>query len=1034
MDSVANHYKNDYSRLYINSGAAMTTRITLAFLTFCLLTAGCGSDGGKQSFHPSEHKAGIQIEDIAPSNLRDGYRHFDRAAVLARIESDDRYAPLVEKAKKQVEKLVAMSDDEIRALIPPANTIRALMVNTHGCPIHGGGTSVYQPFGISVDLDYPLAVKCPIGGEVFPNDDFPDDGSGWVDNRPGSPTEGEKYYFVGWFNHWFLRMTPTWLETMARLEFITGDTKYGDKAVVLLERFMDVYPDIDGKDLTYDGSDWGVYVKMLPTMWEGGALLNLIDAVELLLPRLDDDFLGRFHEAVFRPAYEAYKKQPAPSNWGNGWNAPFARFAKITGEKEYLDYMLYEHPVAVVPTLDNQYFRDGFPYEAGFGYCTHYMYDDQHIAEALGEHGGWIWEHPNLKQSFEGFADMIILDKYTHFFGDAGGLKNTGLTLRTSILEEAFLRYKSPIIARNLLQAYDLYGTARVVSLDDLFTDYEPPAMDEVKTAAAKAPALKSTLAPVKGFAVMRTGEGGDRAALWFDYGYAHAAHSHADRLNINLFALGREFLPEMGYPEYMDSIQPTPGGWTTHTVSHITVEVNEKRQLEGVFGDLHAFVHADGVKYVDASCEDAYVHADVDLYRRSLALINIPGGAYAVDIFRVRGGKQHDYLFHGPPVDMELDNVTLSKPRKGTLAGENVEFGLKPDNVLPYHVDNKGYQYLFDVCEGNFDGPYRASWKMEDGVTLSADFLPDKDESFIKTTGYPRPSQKNLPPMPFLVRRIIPENSSDLSVFASVLSYTKDSPIVNAAERIKLSSDSDSDACIVRVSHKYGEDIILSCLTPSGFVKSADNRFELHGQFAVCSIREGAPTKLFLAGGTSFSVDGETITLPTAEATATVLEVSDNSLVLDQSLPVWAEGEIMRAKRGEVQSSYKIESIAGNTVNVTPGTWIGKGRADRIDTSAETIYDSRDIFPLGEKRNRLADISGMEYPGGNRNYYAGAWLVSEDGADACRLKSGGFPGFVLDSGVDMEDVAKAFPPKTPFLLYDLGPGDTVRVLRWGVK
>ena len=1012
----------------------MAAIVTAAAATTAGLLQGCASGSQEQAFHPSPHNAGIEIAAIAPAGLRGGYQIFDRDAIRAAIDSNEAYVPLIARMRQRAERLVGMSDDDLRALIPPASTIRALMVNTRGCPLHGGGTSVYQPFGTSANIDHPLGVKCPIGGEVYPNAQFPDDGSGWMDDRPGSDTEGERFYFTGWFNHWFLQQLPGNIETMARLWFVLDDARYAHKAMVLLERFMEVYPDMDGDDLTYDGTDWGVYVKMLPTMWEGNALLDLVDSVELMLPLLDDDFLQRFHASVFRSAFEAFREQPAPSNWGNVWNAPFARFAMITGDQEILDYMLYEHPVAVVPTLDNQFFRDGFPYEAAFGYGAHYLYDARGIADVFGRHGDWIWAHPSLARSFEAFADLIILDRYTHFYGDAGGISNNGLTLQPDLLEKAFQQYPSPNVARYLMQAYALHGRGRSTSIEDEFSIYEQPAMDAIDHLASTAKPPESTLAPVKGLAVMRTGTGDDRAALYFDYGYAHAAHSHADRLNVNIFALGREFLPEMGYPEYMDSIQPTPGGWTTHTASHITVEVNEKRQLEGVFGDLHGFVHGDGIKYVDASCEDAYVHADVDLYRRSLALIDIPGGGYVIDIFRVRGGQQHDYLFHGPPVDVVLENVSLSEPRPGTLAGEDVEFGAKPDSVLPYHVDNKGYQYLFDVREGEFDGPYRASWEMADGVTFSADFLPAAEERFFQTTGYPRPSSKSLPPMPFLVRRTQPADSDALSLFSSVLSYTKDTPLVISAERLALSPESDIDACAILVRHQFGEDVVMSCLSPSGFASSADGRFELHGQFGAISLRAGETPRMMLVGGTSFSADYESITQDGASASARILEVYDDRLVLDSPLPAWATGEILFAMRGTVESSYRVEKIDGPTVHVSPGTWIGKGRADRYDSERATIFDNRDVFPLGEKRNRLADISGMVYPEGNRNYYAGSWLVAEDGSSHYRLTSGGLPGFVLDTAQDLGPVAQDFDMKTPFLLYDLGPGDTVKVLRWSER
>lgn len=1000
-----------------------------------LLIAGVGCERkAEQAFHPFPPQVSIDYTVYDLDTVRDGYRTFDRAAILAKIETDDRYRPLIDKAEQSVAQLMAMSDEELQSLILPAKTIRALMVHRKGCPVHGGGTSVYQPFGTTVDLKYPLQVRCPIGGEVYPNDKFPDDGSGWLDNREDSETKGERYYFLGWFNHWFLQSLPARIKTMAQLWLITGDDRYANAATVLLDRFMDEYPAMDGNDLTYDGTDWGVYVKMLPTMWEGTALSNLIDGVEILLPTLDDSFIERFHANVFRPAFEAYREKPAPSNWGNVWNAPFARFVNKTGDREILDYMLYEHPVSVLSTLDNQYFRDGFPYEAAFGYGSHYLYDDMHIADAMKSNGDWIWAHPNMRRAFTAFADMVVLDKYTHFYGDTGSLTNKGLTLRTDLLLEAFNRYRDPVVARYLLKAYDLYGNASSVSLNSLFEEAPAePDMEDIRRVAAEAPPVKSTLAPVKGFAVMRTGQGDDRAALIFDYGYAHAAHSHADRLNINLFALDREYLPEMGYPEYMDSVAPTPGGWTTHTVSHVTVEVNAKRQLESVFGDLHAFVEQPGIRHVDASCEDAYVHCGVSLYRRALTMLDIPGGVYVVDLFRVAGGETHDYLFHGPPVEMTLDGVSLSAPRKGTFAGENIEFGEKPDDVLPYHVHNKGYQYLYDVRTGSFDGPYTAAWQFEDGVEFRAGFIPSDGEAFYHTTGYPRPSQKNLPPMPFLVRRDIPGSADDISHFTTVMSYTRkdEEPVVVSAEYLSLTDDSSPGAAAILVKHRHGEDIILSTLSESGFLATVDGRFILQGQYACISRRNGEPERVTLAGAVSVTADGETVTQERASWTAAVKEVYEDRLVLDRELPPETSGRMMTVNRAPVLSTYRVESIDGAEVGVSPGTWIGRGRVDRYDEASGTIYDSRDIFPLGEKRNRLADITGMEYPEGNRNYYAGSWLVSEDGASAFRLARGGHPGFVLDDAVDRGAVLRSLPEGSTFLLYDAGPGDAVHVLNY---
>ena len=66
-----------------------------------------------------------------------------------------------------------------------------------------------------------------------------------------------------------------------------------------------------------------------------------------------------------------------------------------------------------------------------------------------------------------------------------------------------------------------------------------------------------------------------------------------------------------------------------------------------GSGGSLHLFADLPGLKLIEASSESSYAGQGVTLYRRTLALIGGPAGGYALDLFRVKGGSQHDYLFH---------------------------------------------------------------------------------------------------------------------------------------------------------------------------------------------------------------------------------------------------------------------------------------------------------------------------------------------------------------------------------------------------
>ncbi len=1027
-------------------------------LVFVLFSAAGAVEKHKPGIFPTAYEIKIDLgspQGEPPHNL---YKEYDRKRIREAVAKDPKLQKQVKRIASRAHGFASMPDDEIRALFLPADTHRDFVVNRHGCPICGGADKVYEPFGQGVSLSYPRQVRCRKCGAIFPNEDFPDDGQGWLDTREGSPTKGQKFYFLGWWQHWFLLSVPQRIHNLATAWFFTDKDIYAHKAKVMLNRFMEIYPDIDTKDLTYCGGHAGLYVKMTGTYWEGPRLLILAEAVELLAPALSEQDLENIYYKIYRPGFEAYRAKPAPTNWGNCWNAAFAKFALVTGDDEFLQYMLKGHPVAVLASLDNQLMRDGVPYESSFSYGRSYLKYAMTVADVLGPKGEAIWGHPHLRKAYHAFAELICLDKYSHNYGDTGSIFNKGKALRTHIIEAGYHAYKEPIIARYLLQSYKMRDIDpdekhEKPSVNQFFEDEKTIDADELRRVAALAKPLKSTLAPVRGFAILRTGAGDNRTALFMDYGYAHPAHGHADRLNINIFTADREIIPEIGYPEFMDTTAPGTGGWAAHTVSHATVEVDEKRQLESTFGDLHGFVNTEDVKYMDASCEDAYVHCGVDLYRRAMLLMDVPGGAYVVDIFRVAGARQHDYLFHGPTfrvkepngpnepfVDFKLKGIQLGEPQKqGTLAGKDKPFGTVPEGMVPYCLQYGGYQFLFDVRRAEIGEPYSATWNMYDGVALNATFVPDKTETFLLTKGYPKPSSKSLPTMPFLVRRIRPESDKDISKFVSVFSVDSNCPpLIKSAKKIPLSIHSDPSGCAIMIEHRFGKDLILSTDSTYAKIESADGRFKLEGQLGVASWRDGKLEKLTLIGAKSITVGEETLQISKAAHHAEIRQVFDYKLVLNKCLPCDTAGRVLLVDRGPVRSAYRIENVYGETVYVSPTTWIGRGSVDSINAQAARIVDNRGVFPLGDYlaphtwigNDRFGTIPEYQkYPTDHRNYYHGSWMTDAKGERNYRLIKGGNDEFIIDRAQDLSHLEEHFPEKSEFLLYDLGPGDTVTLL-----
>ena len=84
-------------------------------------------------------------------------------------------------------------------------------------------------------------------------------------------------------------------------------------------------------------------------------------------------------------------------------------------------------------------------------------------------------------------------------------------------------------------------------------------------------------------------------------------------------------------------------------TAAHNLVVVNETRQHigGGTGGDLLLLGEMPGLRLVEADAPAAYASQGIEQYQRTVALIGEGHDRYLVDFFRVRGGDQHDYMFH---------------------------------------------------------------------------------------------------------------------------------------------------------------------------------------------------------------------------------------------------------------------------------------------------------------------------------------------------------------------------------------------------
>lgn len=185
-----------------------------------------------------------------------------------------------------------------------------------------------------------------------------------------------------------------------------------------------------------------------------------------------------------------------------------------------------------------------------------------------------------------------------------------------------------------------------------------------------------STLLPGVGHAWLGRGKGEHQVQVHLHFSGAYG-HAHADNLNLMLFAKGQELLSDVGYTHTQYR------SWTVSTLCHNTVMIDEEEQersnRKGIIdGSLLAFESAyDPVQWVEASGEGVYPGL-AEEYRRLVMLVNVGGDDhYVVDVFRVRGGDQRDWVMHGSADgDMQTEvNVPLQHYGENLLPGVKVRF-----------------------------------------------------------------------------------------------------------------------------------------------------------------------------------------------------------------------------------------------------------------------------------------------------------------------------------------------------------------------
>jgi hypothetical protein len=853
--------------------------------------------------------------------------------------------PIADTLLKEADTWAAKSDEDLIKLIPAPGACFAYGFS--GCPICGQTMGTWGSTGCM--LEDPGHITCPKGHRL-PDEQHPDPGTGWRDKT------GKIFYFVGAYNSFISETLLQATSDLVHAYALTGEEKYANKAALLLDHLARIYPSCNKGSWDYPSDPpsgrfnrpWYQVARTLISYTNqydilmSTKLLTEPSCVPALTRRQNIEQNLLLNGADY--CYQESKKHPALHNGQCDYIRGVAVVGAAMGIPKYIQHAV-AGSTSINAMLANNIDRDGQYYETSSLYAHHTRYLYMDFAEILHnyydeEHsfGIHLIDDPRFRAFFTLPQSRITVNGHLAALGDDSPDTKT-TTQPASPISDADPAYLEHLLALSqnktdfqkqlimLLRAASNYDITEsrlhAPAHEKLFLLFhardlsggtgDSPVIAQPTIQPSplihpltSAPLTSSDLLTQKGLAILRSDNAQNPAALTFRFGPT-LNHGHFDEMNLNLYALGRQLTYDLGYG--LGSTH-TQVGWSKQTSSHNTVLVNENPQLQapGAGGSLELSANLPGLKLVQGDDPNCYSSENVTRYARTVALIDLPGAdagrSYIVDIFRITGGTQHDYIFHAASDNISVDGVALSPPAKGSLAGPTIDPGnhQSPDGDIqgipnkPYWnpPPGNGLGFLINPRSsgrepsGSAAGPrtVTATWHIAKDAHLALTLLPTAQTQFVTATA-PGIVPKQPKAAYFLARR---NNTNLSSTFAAIQEpYTKQSIIQDICSLTEpLQTATDPVAVKISLTHNRTDYLIHSADTTTHTFTDGDTTLSTDATFSRVSFDKQILSTATIINGTRLSINGTTITLPQAAYSGKLEEVDyvNNVLYTREKLP----------------------------------------------------------------------------------------------------------------------------------------------------
>ena len=517
-----------------------------------------------------------------------------------------------------------------------------------------------------------------------------DDGTGYVD------ADGHKWRFIGCYliyGQW-KQMIVAGVTRLATAYAVTGDPAYAHKAGILLDRVADLYPTFDyaSQGEVYERHDANGYV----TVWHDACIevRELAMGYDIVFDAIkNDDALVRFLATkakrwkldnpkstfadIQRNIEDRILRDTVANRHKIQSNVPQTDIT-ITIIKTILGWPenraevegLLDKVIGYATAVDGLVGEKGMTGYAATGPNTMGPLLGMYSRVMPGFLDKTIKRCPRILDGYRFYFDMWCLQQYYPNIGDAStmaapsGYRGIGFSKSPGI---------NPSMFSFFYQLYELSGDPAYVQalyLDngssveglpyDMFAD-DPEAFQSKVRAVIDRAGTKVAVGCVDKkqwhVAVLRSGEDADARALWLDYD-SSGPHSHADCMNLGLFAKGLDLMTDFGYPPVQYGGWNSPkANWFKMTAAHNTVVIDGEWQ-KPVDGKTTLWIDAPHCKAMRAAAPQP----DVPQFERTVAMVDVsPQDAYILDVFRVVGKGDHAKMQHTQAAKLSTEGLALA-------------------------------------------------------------------------------------------------------------------------------------------------------------------------------------------------------------------------------------------------------------------------------------------------------------------------------------------------------------------------------------